>query len=512
MGHAGLEGDAVLRRISDRTTVPTAVPELAAKVAHGHGLSRLVTMGWPGWWAAEAYPNLSQVRLRSWPLDESSEASSVSMWKDSGLVADLRAQAAIGPVTTVIELVDRVPLALLQVDADAVESTVDTLRRIGREPTFVGQASIQTGETVGIVVVDSFVGGRPQSAPNDFRVLAIATVYNEIDIVESLVHALRMDGVDVHVVDNWSTDGTYELASHLAQSGAITLERFPLEPPATFNHGDLLRKIEEVARRASADWTIHHDADERRRPPWSGVTLRDALHTAQKSGFNAIDHTVLTFRPIDDTWSPGTDPEAHLRHFELEARPDLLLQIKAWRTGVAIDLATSGGHEVRFERRRVFPYRFLLKHYPLRSQEQAERKVFRERRARWNEVERAQGWHHHYDAVHVGQSFVWRREDLWEFVEGQTQRQFVVPFIGGAEVGQTWAASARLTAIEDAYMRAQRLRIQERLESLLGAAGASIVVDVMRRISWIARPFRRAWARRRWRQLGAKPTTPDAAE
>ena len=47
-----------------------------------------------------------------------------------------------------------------------------------------------------------------------------------------------------------------------------------------------------------------------------------------------------------------------------------------------------GGHDARFPGRRVFPYKFLLLHYPARSQEQGERKVFRDRQGCRNAEER----------------------------------------------------------------------------------------------------------------------------
>jgi len=54
----------------------------------------------------------------------------------------------------------------------------------------------------------------------------------------------------------------------------------------------------------------------------------------------------------------------------------------------------------------VFPVRFVLRHYPIRSQAHGERKVFAERRPRYAEQERALGWHVQYDDVVEGTSFV----------------------------------------------------------------------------------------------------------
>jgi hypothetical protein len=126
---------------------------------------------------------------------------------------------------------------------------------------------------------------------------------------------------------------------------------------------------------------------------------------------------VLNFRPIDDTFIPGVDVEAQFRYFEFGSAHDSV-QIKAWaNTGKAVDLVSSGGHEAVFHGRRTFPYRFLLKHYPIRSQRQAERKIFGERVPRWNQEERRLGWHVQYDGIAQGTRFVWERSGLIEFTE-----------------------------------------------------------------------------------------------
>ena len=152
------------------------------------------------------------------------------------------------------------------------------------------------------------------------------------------------------------------------------MERYPREPPMTYNEGDLLRRVERIAADSSADWIIHHDVDERRRAPWPGTSMRDALWAVERSGFNAIDHTVLSF---DLRLIPGC-PAWILRRTSViragaaprSASPDQGLAIED-----PVQLAQSGGHDAIFAGRRVF-LQLPSKHYPLRSQEHAERKIF----------------------------------------------------------------------------------------------------------------------------------------
>ena len=72
----------------------------------------------------------------------------------------------------------------------------------------------------------------------------------------------------------------------------------------------------------------------------------------------------------------------------------------------SLDLSSTGGHEAQFPMRRVFPVRFILRHYPVRSQAHGLRKVFEERKPRFSEGERRRGWHVQYDAIGPGHQFL----------------------------------------------------------------------------------------------------------
>ncbi len=270
------------------------------------------------------------------------------------------------------------------------------------------------------------------AAPESFRVVAIMTTYNEEDIVEQSIGKLLAGGIGVYLIDNWSSDRTYEIAEQFRGRGLVGIERFPDAPIDRYEWSSLLRRVEAVAAGLEADWCIHHDADEVRCGPWPGVGLRDALWRVDQAGFSAVDHTVVNYRPIDNGFEPSSDFEAYFRHFEFGRTSDLLLQIKAWKHGGLVDLATSGGHEARFPGRRVFPYKFELKHYPIRSQSHGEQKVFRDRIARWDPSERALGWHVHYDDVAPQQSFLRAAGDLIEDRGPETHAVFLPELLAGA--------------------------------------------------------------------------------
>ncbi len=274
--------------------------------------------------------------------------------------------------------------------------------------------------------------GLPGPAPASFRALAVVAMYNEVDVARSCVQALLDDGLAVHVIDNWSTDGTYERVEQMTGSGRSPPSGGRPTPQATVTTGrPYLDRIWEVANSRQADWCIYLDADERRRSPWPGGRLVDALHHVDRSGFTAVDHSVVEFHPIDNGFDPtgDADVEAELRWFEFPRRPGMFRQVKAW-SGRKVR-HRSGGHDVVFRGRRVYPYKFLLKHYPIRSQEHGEQKVFAERKSRWSPEGLAHGWHTHYDHVRPGHVFVRDPTTLTPFDDKQFYAAYLVERLTG---------------------------------------------------------------------------------
>jgi hypothetical protein len=235
-----------------------------------------------------------------------------------------------------------------------------------------------------------------------FRPLAIIATHNDFDIAPQVVRKLLSDGIGVHIVDNWSSDGTYEALAGLGLEG---IERFAASGASRyFQLVAILRRKEEIAAAFPGRWIINQDSDEIRCSPWPGIGLREGIGRVDDAGFNAIDFNVLNFRPMDDRFRAGDDPEMHFRHFEGEKHID---QVQVWRQPrERVSLAEYGGHKVLFDGRRIFPERFVLKHYSFRHPAQAQRKVL-DRLSRFDPGERARGWHVHYDKYADKRDFIW---------------------------------------------------------------------------------------------------------
>lgn len=273
------------------------------------------------------------------------------------------------------------------------------------------------------------------SAPADFRVVAFMAAYNEADIIVQSIRKWTDQGVSVHVLENWSTDETYDLAKELEGKLAVTVERFPRSGPSQyFDWGAMLGRLEELSRELEADWFVRRGADEVLTTPWPGVSYRDGLYFVDQAGFNCVDHTIVEFHPVDDGFAAGMDHEAYFKHFDFKHLSHRF-QRKAWKNfGQPISTIPSAGHDVVFAGRCVYPYKFLLKHYSFRSQKHGEKKVFRERKARWNPRERARGWHVHYDTMQEGHRFLRSTTEKERFDESQFNKTYLVERLSGIGV------------------------------------------------------------------------------
>ncbi len=279
-----------------------------------------------------------------------------------------------------------------------------TLVEAGLEPSFLGKTctdDVTFAKTTHLAILEP-EERRPQlwrTTPDAFSVVAIVMVFNEADVIENVIEHLISQGVSIYLMDNWSTDDTVQRASKYLGRGVIGIERNPLQDTGTFDLARALTRVEHLSHVIEADWFVHYDIDEIRRSPFRGVGLRDAIYAIDRAGYNAIDFTIVNFRPVDDTFRAGLPLEAHFRYFEFGDTRDLLRQRKAWKNlGLPVYLLERAGHDVLFTGRKLYPYKFITKHYPVRSQQHGERKIVKERRDRFNRQERDQRkWHVHYD-------------------------------------------------------------------------------------------------------------------
>jgi hypothetical protein len=305
-----------------------------------------------------------------------------------------------------------------------------------------------------------------------FDVVAIIAAYNEADIIEQIVNDLIRQGVHVYFLDDGSTDGTVEAVEPHVGHGVLRIDRLADTDQPVGRDGfaweRILRRKAQLAADLDANWIIHHDADEFRESPWAGVPLRDAIRRVDARGYNAIDFASLDFWPVHDRFRPGDDVRDAFSFYSPRAPYDRV-QIRCWKkTNVVVDLASSGGHDAQFPGRNVFPLRFILRHYPIRGQAHGERKVFRERRARFLDAERARGWHVQYDGLQEGASFIRDASTLTAYDPDEVRLALTLGHRGVEALENDLArarANAEALAQERDALRTQGTELQQQLEA-----------------------------------------------
>ncbi|WP_281890075.1 glycosyltransferase family 2 protein [Paenibacillus sp. YYML68] len=271
------------------------------------------------------------------------------------------------------------------------------------------------------------------------KTAAIINVYNEKDVIVEVINHLLEQGVDVIAIDNWSNDGSFELLIDLyIDNSRVTIKRFPESKSTHYEWGKLLENLQKESIDSKYDWIIHHDSDELRYSPWKNATLADAISFVDSMGYNAIDFTVLDFRPVMGEVSVYNNYEKKIGYYEFGKRPGHFIQIKAWKNTNDVEMKQSGGHEAVFPNRKVYPIKFLLKHYPLRNELQANKKIFRDRLDRILPEEREKGWHFQYNKYLQTEGFtLWNKDTLNYWSEVDFEMYYIIERISGIGIIQS---------------------------------------------------------------------------
>ena len=221
------------------------------------------------------------------------------------------------------------------------------------------------------------------------RVIALLAAYNEERFIGPCLEHLIRQEVEVYLIDNESQDRTIAIAEHYRGRGLIDIETLPRR--GLYSWRPILERKEQLAATLAANWFIHLDADEIRLPPRSDITLARALAQAENQGYNAVNFMEFTFVPTRQ--SPNHDHA----NFQTTMRryypflPSFPHRLNAWQSQPEpIELAWSGGHQVRFQGLRMYPISFPMRHYLFLSVPHAIRKYIQQS---YDPAEIATGWH-----------------------------------------------------------------------------------------------------------------------
>lgn len=198
-------------------------------------------------------------------------------------------------------------------------------------------------------------------------------VYNEEDIIQEVIEHLISQGLDLVVLDNGSTDGTYEICKKFAEKGLLELSKFKTK---TYdNNWDLiLRALYDLALTKKPDWVIRSDSDEILESGIRGVPLKDAISKVDAEGYNLIQFDIFNFFSSDND---NVNAKSVIEKFPYyKWRSDFAY--RAWKFMPGINVEYSGGHYPVFPDEycyKIYPKKFVLRHYGFRGEEQVKKKL-----------------------------------------------------------------------------------------------------------------------------------------
>jgi len=293
---------------------------------------------------------------------------------------------------------------------------------------------------------------------NSVRMMA---VYNEIDVLPQNIAWYERLGIRTVVVDNGSTDGSYEYCREALACGAI--DRLERLPTAEFEWLTLLGRLHRLARELRPDWLMLTAADEFFETA-DGGDLGVALREDLRSGYNLIKFFNMEFWMTERDVPSDPNPLTRMRHYSCYD----VDMYRVYPNLDGLDLLGRFGHRPRFPagvEERPSPRLYISRHYKLRNIEQAERKIAR---IRPNAKEPHLHWHYR-NFVHRGDFIVparklnrydfdhrWSFEGVYDGGRGQPRRTQLPRQgpVGRARRGSVARSARRMGAVSAGRSRA----------------------------------------------------------
>jgi hypothetical protein len=203
------------------------------------------------------------------------------------------------------------------------------------------------------------------------RALGVLLCYNDADLLADAIHALTANKHDMVVWDHGSDDGTAEVLDRF--DGCFRERKFI---DRSFDFYSLYEAMSENLINNHIhdyDWISWPDQDEILEGPNRTKSYYDFITDVVNSEFDWVQFNNINywFTELDD--KDIVSPVQRIRHYSIFA--DCAPRIRAWRA--CSTNSRHFNHNPPIGER--FPVNFNLRHYSMRSQEQMERRLVKDR-------------------------------------------------------------------------------------------------------------------------------------
>ena len=192
-------------------------------------------------------------------------------------------------------------------------------------------------------------------------------VFNAADIVEEVIEHILSQGMELVVLDNGSTDGSYEICKKFEDKHMIKLNQYK---NSTFDYGLLSRILYDMAIELEPNWLIRNDQDELLESGLPNASLKKAIEEEDSKGFNLIQFDVMEFfMTNNDNLSAKSLPEK-FPYYSWQHD----FAYRAWKHIPGTRVEDTLSHHPIFPEGYLYKIpdrKFILRHYRFRSKEQA---------------------------------------------------------------------------------------------------------------------------------------------
>jgi len=226
-------------------------------------------------------------------------------------------------------------------------------------------------------------------------------LFNDRDIIGEVLNHLICEGAEPVVLDNGSTDGSFEICQKLFKKGKIDLKQFKSKK---FYLMEILRKLYDMALVKSPDWIIFNGSDEFLESGQKDLPLKKAISHVDFKGYNLIQFNVFNFFMTDDDQDSAKSVREKMTYYSFDHDNNY----RAWKFHPGILPELRGGHLPIFPgdlKYRIWPRKFILRHYQFRNNEQAKKKIKERLERNEGTAETKTGWHTHYSRINLQRFF-----------------------------------------------------------------------------------------------------------
>jgi len=203
------------------------------------------------------------------------------------------------------------------------------------------------------------------------KLVGMIPVFNEEDIIEEVIKFHLSQGLELVILDNGSTDNSYEICRKYLGNGVLKLERYQ----SKFFRGHVIfRILYDIALTTSPDWIILIASDEFLESGIEDFRLKDAISKADNEGNNLIQFDRFDFFMTDNDNEFAKEIRKKLTYYSYQ--DDFVY--RAWKYFPGIIANYEGGHYPIFPvgyQYKISPRKLFLRHYIFRSKDQAEKKM-----------------------------------------------------------------------------------------------------------------------------------------